>query len=685
MRVAFKNFTGGEVSPSLCARYDLKKFPVSAKQMENFYPCLHGDVTRRPGMRHIADLGEKSVLIPFSFSVEASQNFIIILQDEVVKIATKDALFEVELTSPYTADELYEVSYCQTGDILWLTHPNHSLHKLYRTGSSPNYNWTLAAVQLNASISAPGTPTVTFERNNSDDSAPLGYTLRYKICAVDEDGNLSLPSSAGSTDGKHPSDWVVGNRVSISWTAVTGAVEYNVYREESGYFGFIGVSSGTSFIDTNYQADTADTPPEDWNPFANGNNPSTVCVHQQRLVLAGTKTEPQVFYMSRAGDLTNFRKSRPLQDDDPIEYGVASGSIDAIAWVASFGDLLLGTAGAEYKATGPDGIITAKKVQISTQSFWGSSRLAPLIIGNSILHVQRHGGRVRDMYYSLEKDGYAGNDLSILAPHLFEGHKILQWTYQQTPNSNVWCVREDGVLLCLTYLKEHEIFGWSRHTTRGKILSACSISSDDTDVLMLAVERTVNGETKYFLERLEEPFDDTTDIKDAFFVDCGIKATADEPARTFDGFDHLEGEAVAVLADGSPVEGLTVKDGAITIPYACSTVIAGLPYTSTLETMPVEADVEGGGSTLGKRRAYGRSIVRVEHTVGGKFGAFDDEMYEFPFLPERWGQACVPYTGDLEVVVPSAQRADTTFLLTQALPLPFHIVAVSLDVVFGEE
>lgn len=685
MRVAFKNFTGGEVSPSLCARYDLQKFASSARKMENFYPCLHGDVTRRSGMRYIADLGGKSVLIPFSFSVEASQNFIVVLQNLSAKIATKDALLSGSLTSPYTAAELYEISYCQTGDILWLAHPNHSLYKLYRTGSLGSYTWHLEAVSLNASISAPGTPTVAFERNNSDDSAPLGYTLRYKVCAVDADGNLSLPSAAGSADGKHPSDWVVGNRAVISWTAVTDAVEYNVYREESGYFGFIGVSTGTSFIDTNYQADTADTPPEDWNPFANGNNPSTVCVHQQRLVLAGTKTEPQVFYMSRAGDFTNFRKSRPLQDDDPIEYGVASGSIDAITWVASFGDLLLGTAGAEYKATGPDGIITAKKVQISTQSFWGSSRLGPLIIGNSILHVQRHGGRVRDMFYSLEKDGYAGNDLSILAPHLFDGHKILQWTYQQTPNSNVWCVREDGVLLCLTYLKEHEIYGWSRHTTRGKIISACSISGDDSDVLMLVVERTINNVTKYFLERLEEPFDDTTDITDAFFVDCGVKVTAAEPAKTFEGFSHLEGEDVAVLADGSPVEGVTVKNGAITVPYQCSTVIAGLAYTSILETMPVEADVQGTGSTLGKRRAYGRSIVRVAHTVGGKFGAFGDEMYEFPYLPEYWGQACVPYTGDLEIVVPSGQRADTTFLLTQEKPLPFHVVAVSLDVVFGEE
>ena len=92
--------------------------------------------------------------------------------------------------------------------------------------------------------------------------------------AVDANGKQSLASEAGSCNGKHPSDWVVGNRTDISWTAVEGATEYNIYREEAGYYGFIGVSSGTTFSDNNYQADTADTPREDWDPFADGNNPS---------------------------------------------------------------------------------------------------------------------------------------------------------------------------------------------------------------------------------------------------------------------------------------------------------------------------------------------------------------------------------------------------------------------------
>lgn len=485
MRIALHNFTGGEVSPILAARYDLSRYGSSVQCMENMLPGLHGDVRRRPGTLFLGSLEDEAVLLPFSFNALAEQNFVLVLSGNGLSIADIHGFDPQEgsiprLPTPYEARHLLEICAAQVGDTVYLAHTAYPLHKLVRsTDSEPEsplpenairshgYRWTLEAVALNSSLPAPQAPSCTFVRGNNDDDAGLGYTLRYKIVAVDANGKQSLASEAGSCNGKHPSDWVVGNRTDLSWTAVEGATEYNIYREEAGYYGFIGVSSGTTFSDNNYQADTADTPREDWDPFADGNNPSVVAFHQQRMVLAGTRDSPQAFYLSRSGDFENFRKSRPLQDDDPVEYLIASGSIDAIAWAASFGDLLLGTSGSEYKASGNGSAITPGNITITAQSYWGSAGLAPIIIGNAILHVQRHGAHVRDLFYSLEKDGYAGNDLSILAPHLFEGHRLRQWAYQQTPGSVLWIVRDDGLLLALTYLKEHDIWGWSRHPTAG--------------------------------------------------------------------------------------------------------------------------------------------------------------------------------------------------------------------------
>lgn len=807
MRIAYKNFTGGEFSQTLSARYDLSRFGTSVLRMENFIPGLHGDVQRRPGTRFVADLGRFSVLIPFSFNVEAKQNFALILSDKLLQVSDGQKLLDMSVVTPYVEADLLGISYAQVGDVVYLAHANYPLHKVMRTGSPGSYQWSIQQVVLNTSLPAPGEPTVSFERHNEKDDADLSYTLRYKIVAVDENGLESLASPAGEGAGKHPSDWVTGNQVRISWPTVSGAKEYNVYREEAGYYGFIGVADssqvqtesttntvyavsvgglifsktgvglkgivnsgaegissisiiesegsnafyhagsrqilvkirskfsywyivnnvpssfigdyssynayqgfGTSddypegvsgelaavpqfdtthtyahyFIDSNYEADTSDTPKEDWNPFADGNNPTIVAFHQQRMILGGTKSSPQSFYASRTGDFENFRKSRPLQDDDPIEYVLASGSIDAIQWIQSFGDLLIGTSGAEYKVTGDNGVITPKNVSIVSQSYWGSSGgLTPLIIGNSIMHVQRHGARVRDLFYSLEKDGYLGNDLSIMAPHLFDGHSILQWAYQQTPGSNIWCVRDDGVLLCLTYMKEHEIFGWSRHITDGKFVSVMSMAGDDSDVIMCVVKRSVGGVDHWFLERMAEPFMPMTAIEDAFFVDCGVTRSSAEPVEVVSGLGHLEGREVSVLADGSPVEGMVVKNGSITLPYAAKKVQVGLRFSSVLALLPVEADTQAG-STLGKMRAYGKCLVRLFRSVGGKYGSREDELYDLSFLPSYYGEPCEPFSGDIEFNPNSGQEADTTVWLVQDRPMPFHVVSVMCSVDFGE-
>lgn len=282
MRIALHNFTGGEVSPILAARYDLSRYGSSVQCMENMLPGLHGDVRRRPGTLFLGSLEDEAVLLPFSFNALAEQNFVLVLSGNGLSIADIHGFDPQEgsiprLPTPYEARHLLEICAAQVGDTVYLAHTAYPLHKLVRsTDSEPEsplpenairshgYRWTLEAVALNSSLPAPQAPGCTFVRGNNDDDAGLGYTLRYKIVAVDANGKQSLASEAGSCNGKHPSDWVVGNRTDISWTAVEGATEYNIYREEAGYYGFIGVSSGTTFSDNNYQADTADTPREDW-------------------------------------------------------------------------------------------------------------------------------------------------------------------------------------------------------------------------------------------------------------------------------------------------------------------------------------------------------------------------------------------------------------------------------------
>ena len=89
-RVVYRNFTGGEVIPTLSARYDLQKSGSLLQSCRNFVPNLHGDIERRPGTKYIADIGGRAVLLPFCFNTDKANNFVLIFQDDEIKVASED-------------------------------------------------------------------------------------------------------------------------------------------------------------------------------------------------------------------------------------------------------------------------------------------------------------------------------------------------------------------------------------------------------------------------------------------------------------------------------------------------------------------------------------------------------------------------------------------------------------------
>jgi len=730
-RVSWHNFTGGLVTTTLASRYDLQKFGTFLQACENAIPNIHGDIERRPGMEYIATLSGCAYLLPFQFSSAPEDNFILAFHCSctIVYCGTNGccAGCVVGCTHPYCMNHLCEVDYAQVADVVYFAHCCYPLYKLSRTDKSnaSGYCWCMQCVALNQSLSAPSTPTVTATRGLvcgcCDWNSSAGcynccyccaYTMNmcsclgYKVSAVDCDGIESLPSTARCITFRYPTDWVAGDHVTVSWSAVSGACEYNIYRDSAGYYGLIGVACGascTSFVDENYEPDMTVTPKENWNPFESNNNPCSVTFHHQRLTIGGTKDAPSSFYMSRTGDFESFRKSRPLQDDDPVEYMVSSNSVDDIHWMASFGSLFLGTSGAEYTADSSGAAITPSDVRINTQSYWGSKNLKPLIIGSAILHEQRLGSHVREIAYNWEIDGYAGNDLSLLAPELVEGHKIVQWAYQQSPGSNIWIVRDDGILLCLTYMREQNIYAWSKHTTKGRVISVCVLCGESEDILWLVVARQVNGQEKYFLERMHLRLQEDEEAEDSFYVDSGVVlenaiSTNQTASTTVCGACHLIGETVSVLNVGSPEgEQIVGANGSVELQYAASgKVVVGLPYDSVISPLPVETDTQQAGSTTGMHRAYGKTTIRFHRSLGGQYAATkqgdlgredfweDAEYYDIPYLPEYWGEPCKLFTGDIDVTLPSGQDTDTSIILKQSQPLPFRITSITTNVDFGE-
>lgn len=324
-----------------------------------------------------------------------------------------------------------------------------------------------------------------------------------------------------------------GARVTLTWDAVANIDSYKVYKEISvgaGLFGYIGTSYDEQFTDDNIVPDY-DTPPVEVNPFDSANNyPVSVTYHKQRRVYGGTFSKPQTFFGSKTGVYDNMNVSTPARTDDAYTFTIASQEVNAIRHVVSKKNLVIFTSSAEFVANGGENSsnITPANINVDRESTYGSSDLPPLVIGDNILFAESSqptdtpdlGGAVREFGYEFTSDGYRGNDRTILARHLFRKWKLTAWAWAAKPYHIVWGVREDGELCAMTYLIEHDVWGWHRHVTDGHFEDVCVVREGGEDAVYFIVRREVDGRTQRYIERMRSR--EYSNIEDAFFVDSGL-------------------------------------------------------------------------------------------------------------------------------------------------------------------
>lgn len=249
--------------------------------------------------------------------------------------------------------------------------------------------------------------------------------------------------------------------------------------------------------------------------------PGTVVYYQQRLYFAASTAFPQTIWASRTGDYKDFGKSNPTQDDDRIIYTYAGRQVNEIRHLIDIGTLVALTSGGEYVITGDQNkVLTPSAFAFSSQGSNGSSNVPPIAVANIALFVQEKGSVVRDLAYSFDVDGYQGNDLTILANHLFQKRSIVDWCFSIVPYSSAFCIRDDGKLLVMTYLRDQQVFAWAPQSSAGKYESTCSISEGNEDAVYFIVNRTINGQVVRYIERLSSRM--FTKDEDAFFVDSGL-------------------------------------------------------------------------------------------------------------------------------------------------------------------
>ncbi len=394
---------------------------------------------------------------------------------------------------------------------------------------SPITSFTLSDQQTSPGVApvagvaiSNGTGTATGGAATTDDISKGKYVRYLVTAAAQETYEESIAGPTSSANGKLTSGTTYNK---ITWTTVSGAAEYYVYKStaKQNSFGYIGVSRGLEFEDTNISPDYSDTPAIEIPMFSEGNYPGCVGFYQQRQIYASTEAAIEKVWMSRSGSIKNFTRSSPFKDDDGITFTIQGREVSEVRHVVEVGSLVILTSSGEWIAAGDqDGAIRPQAINLRQQGYVGSAEIQPIVIANNILYVQARRNSVRDFRYDLQVDGYAGRDLTVFAAHLFDGYQINNWSFQQIPHSVAWVIRDDGVMLGLTYVKEHEIVAWHRHTTDGFFEDVVSLPEGDVDAVYVLVRRNINGTEKRFLERMyRRPPADFANIKlNSVYLDC---------------------------------------------------------------------------------------------------------------------------------------------------------------------
>ena len=655
------NFTAGELSPRLDGRNDLAKYSAGCATVENMVIYPHGAAARRPGTTFIAEVktsSAKTRLIPFEFST--TQTYILELGNQYMRFYRDNGQIlssgsPYEISTPYLTAELFDIKFAQSADVMYITHPNHATRKLSRTGHT---SWTLTEVDFtNGPYLDTNTSTTTITASASTVGTGRTFTASANTFASTDVGRLI--------------------RFRDGHAKVTGFTDATIVTVE------ILVDTGSSSAST------------DWNLGAFSNttgHPSCVSFFEQRLVFAATLSQPQTVFFSKSGDYENMDANigGTVADDDAIIYTIASNQVNAIRFMAASRTLIIGTAGGEFTVSGggDNDAVTPTNILIKKQSNHGAANIDAVAVANATLFVQRAKRKLRELAYNFDVDGYIAPDLTILAEHVTDGG-IVEMAYQEEPLAIIWCVRNDGELVALTYQREQEVVAWHRHkfggtfgsgdsaTGFGVCESVAVIPTEDSEYeLYMIIKRTINGATKRYVEFLNTFDFDESDNTSFNFLDSQLSYSG-SAATTISGLSHLEGQSVAILADGATHPNKTVSSGSITLDRSATKVKVGLGYTSLLKTMRIDAGAQNGTSQAKTKRIY-EVTARLYESVGVEIGPDLSNMERVPFRTsaDPMDQGIPPFTGDKEVEFRGNYDTDGFMIVRQTQPLPLTILSL---------
>ena len=672
-------FTAGELSPLMGARMDFDRYKNGCLRLRNTTCATQGPAVRRPGTKFIYDLNRLGLntlnpeirLIPFIFNELQAYVMIFFMHTDGfprVVFGYRDGLVVGSGNEDCSSINYESIPFTGAGDYdsnLFVSSVNDIRVQHRATDGEVVLLTTPADYILTINDPLPNTLVVTWDVKS-------GGALEVFPTGVAAGEVVALKLPTGWDIKKF--DWA--QSADEMYFAQSGLAPHVIRRYDHDCWELLLITF------TDQPADWGPLDPGTGSPIIEQGWPERVTFHQQRLAYATTLLRRQTIWLSKAGNFHDFGVDLSnLADDDAVTFTLDSGTQNKIQWMVSSKALNVGTMGNEWTVTGAtQNALTPKNILAQRQTNNGGEALKPLMVGITTLFVERHGRVVNEFVYDYTYDSYKTSDLAILSPHITEHYSIIDWSYQQTPDSIIWCVREDGELAAITYQRQHKVIGWHTHDTDGKFKAITVIPGETReDDVWTVVHRVIGTTDHYYLEKFEDQFKSESAewgrFLDSHLVYQGIAVDR------ISGLGHLEGKEVHILANGTVHPPLVVLGGAIVLNTNYSHVVIGLQYIS--EIRPLLADLPlQDGTAFGRVQRVTNVDIDFYRSLGIYLGRDDttdgehEEEHAFRIPGDLMGQQVPLFTGIKHIDFPEGFDRKAEYFIRQYQPLPLTVRGV---------
>lgn len=665
------SFSHGELSPLMAGRVDTAEYAQGLHTCVGFIPLVQGGITAAPGTYHVnavKDSAAKTMLMRFEFST--IQAYAIEFGNLYCRFYRDDARIEsppgtpIEIVTPYTTAQLFELQFTQSADNLYVTHPAHKPRKITRTshtvwtisvitfldGPYLNINTTLTTVAPSATTGAGITLTASAATFVSTDVGRF-VRIRHVVSAVETWGYAVVT-------------------VFTSTTLVTADVVSNFSAAVASTFWRLGVWSDT----TGY--------------------PRAIAFYEDRLFLGGATNFPQRLDGSKSGDYENMAPTATtgiVAADNAISVTFGSRDVNVIQWLLDDQKALVaGTPGGPWlvRPSNAGEALSPANVTGKRLKSYGCARTQAIHLGGSVAYIQKDGRKLRSIDYGTNTiDGFDTPDLTLASEHITRGG-IGQMAVQLSPQPILWTVRGDGALIGMTFspgAAGKVSVGWHRHTRGGAFSTGAAVvdsvivipATDGTrDQVWMIVKRTINGVTVRNVEYMKKIFDDGDSITDAFFVDSGLTYSG-VATSVITNLGHLEGQTVSILGDGAAHPQRVVVGAQITLDREVVKAHVGLDFLAQGSTLRFNIGAQNGTSQGKLQRIY-KMAFRLHSTgvlqAGRSLTALDDII--FRTSDDLTNTAVPPYTGDKAIDWDDGYSTEARVFWKRDKPLPCTILAI---------